>query len=390
MSGGRLVVDLDDDGGVRVQTNLRKLDACYYPPIFAALAAHLGLNPRAMRKAVEEGHGGGEPLDPRYPHLAGLIRRARADWRAWGDDLVLEVSGLLERGELLPMSPEAERALFDLLRDNQVKISSRMCGGALEYDRLSRLIAAGVVDPEWPGFTQIAWRLGRSLDPLEVPRPAPAHREPELSTMLRQAVAVELTEQDQHALDYIRRRGLIYATRPANRLTGEIARSLNDSERARQAAVLERAVAGGWSRSKAISEMREAVQGTPSILSDMDRLVRTELAYAHNHGALVSLRAAAAAAGEDDPEVYKFVAAGSCRQCKRIWGPPGNPNRYRLSFILEREAAGGNVGLPKSQWGPVVGPVHPNCTEGPLQYYKRELVESINTAADEFMAFFGE
>jgi hypothetical protein len=56
------------------------------------------------------------------------------------------------------------------------------------------------------------------------------------------------------------------------------------------------------------------------------------------------------------------------------------PHVYKLSFVEGRTAAGGNFRLPRKEWGPVVGPIHPNCTEGPLQWFQPELVDAINDA----------
>ncbi len=131
------------------------------------------------------------------------------------------------------------------------------------------------------------------------------------------------------------------------------------------------------------------MQGT-TLTNEIDRIVRTELAFSHSWGAYRALKSQAAEnLGQGDPYVYKFASPHACDECRRIWGEPHDPIRYRLSTIEAREAAGANFRLPRAQWGPVIGPVHPHCTEGPLQLWNEVLVSAINDAADEILKHFG-
>jgi hypothetical protein len=136
-------------------------------------------------------------------------------------------------------------------------------------------------------------------------------------------------------------------------------------------------------------DLRAAVQGHPTLVNDMRRVARTELNNAQSHGAYVGLKDALAKQGEKDPDVFKFVSVHSCIDCRRIWGEPTQPRHYKLSHIEAREAAGGNFGLPRSEWGPCIGGIHPNCTEGPLMYYAPALTDAINRSAERFMKRYG-
>lgn len=110
---------------------------------------------------------------------------------------------------------------------------------------------------------------------------------------------------------------------------------------------------------------------------------------AHGYGAYVKLKGQAKALGDEDPLVYRIASINACAQCKRIWGLPTAPVIYRLSQIEAWEARGGNVGLPAAQWGPVIGPVHPNCACSPLAYYRPEFKDAISRTADEILKTFG-
>lgn len=365
------------------------LDPCELEHVFDGLARHYGLDVDLMRKASRSRAGEGPP-DPRYPELTTLIRSARKSWELYGQQLLEAVAKLLEEGRLLPMTATNEALLLELFRDHQVAVVSRFAGRATDLPRLERLIRAGLVSPDVQqrSLIDVAFRLGRALPMLEAHR-VRAEGAPSLEDIIREAVTVPLTARDRRALEYVKRRGEIYMRRPASEAADEAQRVLTEDE----FRVLRDATARGVEQRQGFRdlarELKTSVQGNPTLFNDMDRVARTELAFAHSFGAYEGLKQQAADAGEDDPQVYKFVAPSACADCRRIWGPPRDPKRYALSYIEKREAEGGNFRLPRAQWGPTIGPVHPNCTEGPLQYWTEGIVDSINRAADELIRVFG-
>ena len=125
------------------------------------------------------------------------------------------------------------------------------------------------------------------------------------------------------------------------------------------------------------------VRHADNLARDWDRVVRTETVNARNEAATVKLERMAKLAGIADPLVYKIVRPGACVQCRRIYGEPGSPKVYRLSFVRQRGEGGGNIGLKPAQWGPVPGATHPNCTCGHLLLYDPEIRSSL-------AAFFNE
>ena len=349
----QVLAELDGDD-IHLHTDLRKADACTHEPILRALAQHLGFDTVPMQKAYRD-----KRPDPRYPELSRLIRDARRNWDAWGPRLVQEVQELLDGGRLLPMSASTQSALEELFRDNVVRLQLSFAGFAPDLKRTGRLVSQGLVDPE-RAHVPVAFRLGRGLRALELQRVNP-DAAPPLEELLEEALTVELTRQDEEALSYARKRAALYVRKPAEHVRSELGRVLNDFDVGAMRHVISDAVAARATPDELERDLRSAMAGTVVQTNNMERIARTELAFAHSFGAYRALKADAEAAGIIDPEVFKFVSPGACEDCRRIWGPPADPIRYLLSFVERREAAGGNFGLPRSQWGPVVGPVHPNC-----------------------------
>jgi len=348
-------------------SGLDGLDSCLLPSVFGALASYCGLDHEAMSKAVRP--GGGEPPDPRYPEITKLIEHAWQDWTKWGQRLIDEVVKLLEQGKLLPMDAAAEQRLSDLLSMHETAWLHRVTGRHIDRATIKRLSARKLIDPSRLSYIEAAFRLGRSLPGLETHRlPSVARERAPVSQALKEVAKLPLTRQDREAMAYVRRRGYVYMRRPVATATREIDRVLSDAEYKRLRGTLDLAVERRKNWQQVRSDLSEAVAGT-TLTNDLRRVARTELMFAHNQGAAESLRTAAAAAGDSDPTVFKLVSPGACDDCRRIWGPLAAPRRYKLSEIEARNGGSGNFGLPRRLWGPTIGPVHPNCTEGPLQYW---------------------
>lgn len=371
---------------VRVESNLGDLDACHHEPVLAALAKSVGIG-----VPMEKG-GGPEGEDPRFPELWRLARSAREDWTRWGRQLVLEVERLLREGRLLPLTPANEHFLQELLREHATGIVLRMTGRGAAAAEKARLVDRGLVSPdvEDVNWLTASFEAGRRLDmlaALEIGRGGGAVRSA-VEALARPGThqgEVPLTPRDRAAREYVARRGAVFMRRPAERATSEAERILTEAEYDAVRGAIGDGVGRRWSATRVARELRDAVEGT-TLTNDMDRVARTEMVFAHNHGAFVALKGQAERAGLKDPEVYKMVAPRACAHCRRIWGSPGKPTVYRLSEVEQREAAGGNFRLPAAQWGPVIGPVHPNCTEGPLQLWHPALSSAIEAVAARILA----
>lgn len=385
-------VDRRKDGALRLRlAGFDDLDRCEYPTVVAALGAHLGLDASGLRKAAGSAPEHGEPLDPRFPALGKLVDRARSDWDTWGGRLVDEVVELVRSGRLLPSTPEGERALRAIFRDHEVAIIARFTGAGADASELVRLRAVGLLPERGFSFVELAWRLGRQVSSLRGPPglPTSAEERRPLEETIRALVKRPLTPEDQHALGFVQRRAAVYMRRPAQQATASLSRVLSDEEYRLLRGGLVRAVEQrqGW-RATA-SRLGDALKGNPTLINDLDRVAKTELHFAHAEGALKTLREDASELGEADPEVYKLVAPQACAACRRIWGPMSSPVRYRLSFVLSRNEGRGNFGLPQAEWGPCSGPIHPNCTEGPLHIWIPRLHGKVMALAATMAARYG-
>lgn len=365
-----------------------QLDSCHHAPVFAALAGHLGYDVTMMRKAIVPVHEG---EDPRYKPVWQLLKAAKKDWERWGSDLVKAVSDLNREGALLPMTRHNEVLLRELMRDHEDAFLIRWAGPGVvanrRFDDLVRkgLVAADAASKDWIG---LAYKTAKRLNMLRVHRISDG-QVGDIEAVIGNAIKQGLDSRDKVMIGYVRRKAATYMRRPVAQATEAISRVLTQAEEGLVRETIAEGIKSKWSNAKLQRELKESVKGT-SLTNNMTRVARTEMVNAHNQAGYIKLKAQAKRGGIEDPWVYKMVAPGACTHCKRIWGPPGGVNKFRLSFVEEREAAGGNFGIPAKEWGPVIGPIHPNCTEGPLAYWNAELVDAIEEMRKEVFAEYGK
>jgi hypothetical protein len=388
----RVLVAVDGDA-VTVRTDMARMAPELRAVALDALARHLEVDLHVhepMRKADATGP---ERPDPRYSELATLIEHARSDWAAWGQLLTRKVLDLLDAGKLLPLNRQNETVLRRLFEDHREALLVQINGRAdLDARRMSQLQTAGLVSPDIAqrgGYVALAYRLGKGLDTLkqhELPVP---DRQATLAEALRVAVAPKLTPEDEAAIEWVQKRAGELITRPVQTAAGRVLVRLSDDDLGSIRATLAGHLEEGTDRGKLKQDLAAALTGT-TLQNDLDRIIRTELQFAHGYGAYNKLKEQAKTEfGEDDPQVYRVASINACTHCKRIWGPPTKPIIYRLSQIEAHEAQGGNVGLPAAQWGPVIGPVHPNCACSPLAYYRPVFQDAISRVAEEVLKNFG-
>lgn len=376
MTSARVHVDLDGDS-VRVRTNLRALDPCLQADAFRALAAHMGWDPVPLEKAI---HKHPSPEDPRYPELFALVRKAQRDWTRWGSWLVARVKDLMGHRSAAQPSDEVADQVEALLRRHRVGITFDVTGHVVgTADRAAHAsnrregLAATVSRVEQQ------FRVGLTRDPS-----VPHEREQRTwEDVVRAGSRVELNAREVEALGYVKRRAAVFMRRPIDTAHTNVRRTLSEAERDLVGGAIGRGLAQRLDTTAIEQDLAEALQGT-TLTNNVARVVRTELAFGNGFAGYTLLKQRSEAAGIDDPQVYKQVHPMACVHCRRIWGPAGSPTIYRLSTIEARDAAGGNFGLPASQWGPSAGPIHPNCTEGSLQLYHAAIMERLRIVADTF------
>jgi hypothetical protein len=187
-----------------------------------------------------------------------------------------------------------------------------------------------------------------------------------------------LTTTEQAAIDYAQRHAGARLRPLFTRLASQLETRVLDAERAAVRYRVPHALAARRSHVHLASLLAHDAQ---SWERDWRRVARTELQDAWNHGALMALLArheAPVGEGElpsiPDVLVYKIPAQTACEHCLRLWlEPDGAPRIYHLPDVL---AHASNEGRPAREWTAQVGPIHPNCTEGPLQEYT-DMVEPL-------------
>lgn len=337
-----------------------------------------------------------ERPSPLTPELNTLIEAAMRDWRAWAAALADAVAKLVTKdgtaalGKLSDSTREKLAALYDL---HATELQLRMTGTAAD-PRLVRKALEGptsgtlrpYVGPEGSSRLVTAYRVGRAHDPVS-PTARDVERKPAtMADVIKRASAKALTKEDEAALEFIQRRGAEYMRRPIQTAIQQVERTLSDAE----ARVVRGAVETGRTEKmgykRLARELRDAMQGNPTLTNDMERVARTEAAFAGHAGALATLEEQAKAAGQgEDPEVYKFASPNACVNCLRIWGPNSNPTRYRLSEVR----AGSNFGKPPAQWGPTIGPTHPNCTCPPIALYMPDVMSKTQQVLERLDRRYG-
>lgn len=381
---------------------LRGQDPCGLPDVFELIGNGLDLDGAVLAKAVRALPA---PFDPRFPELKTLLKLARRSWEEYGAALVDEVRKLVDRGRLFPFHAEEQAELDRLFAAHGVALRLRLFGVLPSPAELESAKAAGAIEGDPVALAErsavtLAYRAGKRWDQIAAAADAPVapplpgdevQPEPQLARVVRELVEVPLTARDRRALAYIQQRGAIYMRRPMATATGavlgEVADASGDMRRLfpseekkiRDAVEAQIKAGEGWRTLGA--KIHDALEGSPTLINDVDRIARTELSFAHAHGAYTSLRERLAAADlpAEEQQVFKLTQPTACSDCMRIWGPHTDPKLYPLSEVEGASFAGGNFGKPRSQWGPTIGPTHPNCTEGPLQLYRPEIAAAVQS-----------
>lgn len=428
-------VQVTDRGGVvDIATDLRLAPPAIRQGTLAALALHLGeAEAVAVMSDITKGKA---DEDPRYPALEQLIAKSRRDWMAYGEKLIEMVRDILKRGRLDERMVER---LEELFRAHEAAVVLRFAGVGTSADRAraiaNKFIPSGEVI--WSDV-DLAYRAAIGIRSLQqaAQNPDPTAARAKITNIVESFAQQPLTARDEVALHFARHsaalrmrkpirdahdaiRAVAQAHMPPPRVYGPATgaapappgepgsgavpsireanapamepenrrgRELTQSEYDRIRPAVERAVLERRSSRELESDLREAVVGT-SLTNDMERVARTELREAHAQGAYQDLKTQTEALGIEDPEVMKITSATGCVHCIRIWGRGGS-KRYRLSQVEAWEAAGGNFGKPAAEWGPTIGPVHPQCVCGALLYFDPKTHSAMLAATAEIVAAY--
>jgi hypothetical protein len=378
----RYEIGVEDCDGDHVHVDIRAIPSQLRPAVVAALAHHLDLEVHVLAKA-----GRGEGPDPRFPEIEHLVDEVRTRWSRWTRWLVDKLIGRVETRTATPA------AVATIMETHEIGVTRALTGTVLETPKGEPLVVDRELLPPQPETTapiSIAFRLGVAADPDNPPRVPEAVREPPpVST---------LSDAGRAALTYARSRAAIYLRRPIGDLRqtterilidGGIPldpRALTEEERGGVRRVIVDAIEHGRPLGETTQRLRDALNDA-KLTNNVERIARTELAAAHHHGAYVTLRASLPLGA--DPEVYKITSPQACSECLRIWGHNANPVHYKLSTVEAFTAAGGNYGKKPADWGPTIGPTHPNCACPPLLRWNPAVHDAVQDAAAEMRRIFG-
>lgn len=377
----------------------------------AGIAAARGID---LAEAAKAGPGDGRHDEDDFPelYLRELWKRLEQEHSRWIQRVLDDLEQMLLQHHIdFPL--DVERGQHDLVAYrlalhaagllHQVGVRDPRVRPALAQDILGRapwiidLIDAGyrlglihqAVRPQTP-WAQ-AWEVAQRVPYTDVDRAMVAHIRARGGEYLRkvaysssEAANLKLLERD---VDIVRRRMLV-GTRVRihpHRLAGFMA-DLTGHKEDRGDGVLIWA-GGDWSR-------------------DWRRVARTELAFAHNHGALVAMMQrhpanATRREGEPlatprilvfkQPQKVRYLRGrlwAPCQHCYRIWyADDETPRLYPLDDMI---AGGENVGKKASEWGPTVGPTHPNDLCGPLREFVPETLNLYPGMKKQIEAFRGQ
>lgn len=335
-----------------------------------------------------------ERPSPITAELNAVIEAAAADWRAWVDRLIQDVAKLVTNGGrdvLRRLDDGVRQKLEALFQQHAAEIQTRLTGMAIDPTALAAAIRqqpqlGRMAGPGGQSRGAIAYRLGRHYGKRETPVVRDVEVSPGKLADAQKLADKESVSRLADEIEYIQRRGAVNMRRPVMGVIQEIDRVLTDAEYATIRQSLARGREEAMNYKRLSRELKDAVQGKPTLINDMDRVARTETMFAAHDGALSSLREQAARVGlGEDPEVYKFASPGACTSCRRIWGPIGNPRRYRLSEVM----AGDNYGKSEKDWGPTIGPTHPNCTCPPIMLYMPDVMDATQRALQSLEKKYG-
>lgn len=353
------------------------------PEIAAAVAAALASNHGLQIEPLHKGRSSGEGPDPRFPELQRLVESVRPKWLKWSMWLLDHILAMFRSGRTPPAG-----LLARVFSQHEIGAIAEITGATQNRQVAVDLIRTGDLPTAYQSRAPVseAFAHGLALDSRTPPR-IPTEQ------AIPRTPRTPLSDSEVAAAEYARSRAGIYLQKPVTTLHQSVQHALIDSglaidDRAMPSPVREAVAASIETREKLQQAKRriEASIDDAGMLGDVERIARTELQQAHSHGAYTALRARA---GEADPLVYKIASPGACEDCLRIWGHPGNPVHYKLSAIEAHEAAGANFRRKRSEWGPTIGPTHPNCTCPPLLEWHPDVHDAVQDIAAELARTFG-
>lgn len=234
-------------------------------------------------------------------------------------------------------------------------------GHRLPADLEARVRALGFTDQDVLDFAAIAYRMGMLDQELRKAAGVP------WGDIVRAQAAAPTTAADEVGIQVARQEVARYLT-PVLLRDGTAAHAgWLELERQLVQSLTVDAARLRLSARQLASQLFHQVQDEIGFTRDWERVARTELQRIRLMGAFATARQTQG--WTDDTLVYRIVAANPCNACLRLYlTPEGKPRLYTVAALEEEERKGPNRG-PVAEWGPRVGPTHPNCLCSPWVRY---------------------
>jgi hypothetical protein len=170
---------------------------------------------------------------------------------------------------------------------------------------------------------------------------------------------IPLTLSERVAISTIKNQTFSDLNRMKGRIFQDVNQILTTNSLKNQQEFLRTEIATGIENKKGISEIAHTIaEKTGDWSRDFEKIVayNSQLAYEHGKAAMIKRDSI-----DEDPEVYKMVFQGACKNCIKLYltdGPGSEPIVYKLSTLISN---GSNIGRKGDELLPTVDPLHVFC-----------------------------
>ena len=271
---------------------------------------------------------------------------------------------IIDAEEFFPLDSKKLSLLREIFEDHGDGFLITLAGHRENLDRFKTLKHEGLIFGGQVDYVDLAYRLGKMIPALRLVSQKKG-KFPTLKTLIERAIKDPLSPPEKKAVLFAQHQAAEKLRPIVNTLGSAITQDLLEREKS----IVRREIVTGIRERRPIlklaSMLREKTlaQGNPTN-RDYERVARTEMVRAYCEGAVVQIKKDLPP--KKDPTVFKQVASTACVHCRRIWGEAPNFRYYKLSEV---EKMPSNVDKKAKDWKAQIGPIHPNCTDGPLQVY---------------------
>lgn len=178
---------------------------------------------------------------------------------------------------------------------------------------------------------------------------------------LRRGQFIPLSQQEQNALNYVKRSSYSHIKNLGQKIRLEVDRIIIEEDvkkRHQYEKLIQGSLEEAIAKRGSVKDVILAIGNkTKDWGRDLGRIAETEMQTAFETGRLEEIRKE----GGDNALIYRDVFPGACRHCIALYltaGIGSAPKVFKLSQII---ANGTNVDVKTKDWKPVAGSTHPFC-----------------------------